>query len=106
MAHGGSVLDLDMEASVRRADVATFRGALVSQRPLMLRLPYRSSDLINAGIRDARPLPRPVRPRVRPVRPLSGCLHRGPGRAFQPQSLQVRHELISAFLWKLAIAHD
>ena len=29
VAHGGSVLDLDMEASVRKADVSTFRGALV-----------------------------------------------------------------------------
>ncbi len=30
VAHGGSVLDLDQEASVRRSDVSTFRGALES----------------------------------------------------------------------------
>ena len=30
VAHGGSVLDLDMEASVRKSDVTTFRGAFES----------------------------------------------------------------------------
>ena len=30
VAHGGSVLDLDMEVSVRKSDVTTFRGALES----------------------------------------------------------------------------
>ncbi len=38
VAHGGSVLDLDMEASVRKSDVTTFRGALES----VMRLHYPS----------------------------------------------------------------